>query len=317
MRIKSISIIIVNWNSGGQLSDVVSSIALYSNDFVKTVIIVDNGSTDDSLHLIEKKINLPFQLQIICNEDNKGFGSACNQGASLVSTEYLLFLNPDTRLFEKSLSVPLAYMENPDNRDVAIAGIQLLDEKNHISRSCARFPVLKVFVVQVLGLNHFSPLRHLNMHMTDWSHDETRFVDHVIGAFYFIRRGVFVHLGGFDDRFFVYLEDLDFSYRAKKDGWRSVYLSDAQAFHIGGGTSNQVKAKRLFYSLRSRLLYAFKHFSVVSAVVTLLATLFIEPISRSALALGRRSWSSLKETWQGYAMLWRWLPEWVFKGVTR
>lgn len=317
IRTKSISIVIVNWNSGKQLLDVVSSVALYANDSVKAVIIVDNGSSDNSLCLIAKKNNLPFELHIIRNVENVGFGVACNQGAALASTEYLLFLNPDTRLFEKSLSVPLAYMENPINKDVAVAGIQLIDEKNRIARSCARFPVLSMFVVQVLGLNHFLTLRHLNMHMTDWAHDETRFVDHVIGAFYFIRRKVFVQLGGFDERFFVYLEDLDLSFRAKENGWRSVYLADVQAFHVGGGTSNQVKARRMFYSLRSRILYAFKHFSVLGALVVLLATFLIEPISRSVLALARLSWSSFKETWQGYAMLWHWLPQWLFKGVTR
>jgi hypothetical protein len=78
-----------------------------------------------------------------------------------------------------------------------------------------------------------------------------------------------------------------------------------------------VKARRLFYSLRSRTLYAFKHFSLVGAVAVLLATLLLEPVSRSALAVTKGSFSGLKETWAAYAMLWRWLPQWIFKGVTR
>lgn len=132
-----------------------------------------------------------------------------------------------------------------------------------------------------------------------------------------VRRTTFESLGGFDERFFVYFEEVDFSYRARQAGWRSVYLADVQAFHAGGGTSNQVKARRLFYSLRSRLLYAAKHFSTAGTALVFLATLLLEPLSRSALALARRSWPALRETWQGYAMLWRWLPQWVFKGVTR
>jgi hypothetical protein len=96
-----------------------------------------------------------------------------------------------------------------------------------------------------------------------------------------------------------------------------MYLAEAQAFHAGGGTSNKVKARRLFYSLRSRLLYSFKHFDLGGAWVVLLATLLLEPVSRTLLAMSRGSWSSVKETWCGYAMLYRWLPQWVLRGVTR
>jgi len=303
MQLKSLSIVIVNWNSGRQLLDVVSSIALYNQDSVKTVIIVDNGSVDDSLLLINEEKNFPFQLKIIRNKDNRGFGAACNQGAALVTSEYLLFLNPDTRLFENSLSAPLAYMQNPSNLGVAVVGIQLIDEKNCIARSCARLPALKMFAAQALGLNHFPPLRHLNMHMTDWSHDETRSVDHVIGAFYLIRNSIFKSLGGFDERFFVYLEDLDLSLRVQQAGHQIVFLAEVQAFHAGGGTSRQIKARRLFYSLRSRLLYGFKHFSLTKAWMLLFITLTLEPWARLTLALLRGSWRDAVHTLQGYFLL--------------
>jgi len=153
--------------------------------------------------------------------------------------------------------------------------------------------------------------------MAEWDHGQTRYVDHVIGAFYLVRRETFNALGGFDERFFVYLEDLDFSLRARQAGWFSVYLVDARAFHAGGGTSRQVKASRLFYSLRSRLLYAFKHFNALAATAVLIATLVMEPLSRSALALARRSRPALNETWAAYGMLWRWVPHWVLRGRTR
>jgi len=153
--------------------------------------------------------------------------------------------------------------------------------------------------------------------MSEWAHDSTQKVDHVMGAFFLVRREVFEKLRGFDERFFVYLEDLDFSYRAKQAGWDSAYLADVQAFHYGGGTSNQVKARRLFYSLRSQLLYAFKHFHWLGALWVLLVMLVVEPVTRIFFAVIRRSWSSVKETLAGYAMLWKWLPDWIFKGVTR
>jgi GT2 family glycosyltransferase len=206
-------------------------------------------------------------------------------------------------------------MQNPINAKVAICGVQLIDELGHVSKSCSRLPTATGFFFNAVGLDRLFP--KLGHFMNEWGHDETREVDQVIGAFFLVRRSVFEALQGFDEQFFVYFEEVDFSRRAREAGWRSIYLANAQAFHAGGGTSNQIKAKRLFYSLRSRLLYSFKHFSFIGACMVLLTTLLIEPVSRSFLALVRRSWPTFKETWGGYLMLWKWLPEWVFKGKTR
>ena len=314
MRVQ-LSIIIVNWNASSQLADCIGSIAKYHSGFVSSVIIVDNASTDDSLLQVESIAHFQLQLQIIRNTENRGFAAACNQGAVLTNAEYLLFLNPDAALYADTLPKVMAYMQAPENAKVAICGVQLLDEAGHVSRSCARFPTALGFVSHAAGLSHLFP--RLGHFMAEWDHAQTRRVDQVIGAFFLVRREVFEALGGFDERFFVYFEEVDFSYRANKAGWLSHYLADAQAFHAGGGTSNQVKGRRLFYSLRSRLLYAFKHFSPSGAWAVLLTTLLLEPVSRSVLTLLRRSWPGLKETWAAYGMLWRWLPQWVFKGVTR
>ena len=310
-----LSIVIVNWNAGSQLTDVVASIAEYHHGLVEAVIIADNASTDDSLARVEALQDLPFKLLIIRNSENLGFGKACNLGARQANSDYLLFLNPDAALYANTLPKALAYMQDPANARVGICGVQLLDETSHVSRSCSRFPSPLGLVSQVVGLDRVFP--RLGQFMDDWDHHDVREVDHVIGAFFLVRRELFAALNGFDERFFVYSEDIDFSYRAYQAGWRSVYLADAQAFHAGGGTSRQVKARRLFYCLRSRLVYVFKHFSWVGAWGVLLAILLVEPFSRSALVLLRRSESGLKETWAAYGMLWRWLPQWVFTGVTR
>lgn len=300
-----ISIIIVNWNAGRQLVEAVASIAKCHHGLVSSVIIVDNGSTDGSLARIEATPNWPFQLHIVRNVDNLGFAAACNQGAALATGEYLLFLNPDTRLFESSLSVSLEFMRERKNQDVGVVGIQLLDEQDHIARSCARFPTAGTFVAQALGISRLPGLRHLNMHMLEWAHDKTRTVDHVIGAFYLIRSSLFESLGGFDERFFVYLEDLDLSLRAHQAGWRSVYLAEAQAFHAGGGTSRVVKARRLFYSLRSRLAYGFKHFAGWQAWCLVLITMGLEPITRTVFSLIGGGLADVRNTWHAYGMLLR------------
>jgi len=311
-----IDCIIVNWNSGCQLSDAIDSAIKYGAKCIKRVIVIDNYSSDDSVEVAKERSKyLEIDVDYIYNRDNAGFGAACNQGFSISRNEFVLLLNPDARLLDESIYTVLKFMKAPENKKVGICGVQLMNESGELSRSCSRFPNAWGFIAQAVGLVHLIPqLGHV---MSDWSHYQTREVDHVIGAFFLIRKSVIEQIGGFDERFFVYLEDLDFSYRAYKAGWASVYLTEAKAFHAGGGTSKQVKGIRLFYSLRSRLLYAFKHFGRVGALSVLLATLFLEPLTRSGYALLRGSWSSLMETWGGYATLYRWLPQWFFKGKTR
>ena len=296
-------IILVNWNTGTQLTEAITSIAQHHNGLVSSVVVVDNASTDASLARVEALTDFPFPLHIIRNLANRGFAAACNQGAALAGSEYLLFLNPDTRLFPRSLSVPLDFMRRPENADVGILGIQLVDEHNHIARSCARFPSSGIFMAQALGLNRLPGLRHLNTHMSEWPHDKNSAVDHVTGAFYLMRRSLFELLGGFDERFFVYLEDLDVSLRARQAGWRTVYLADAQAFHAGGGASRQVKANRLFYSVRSRLLYGFKHFASFKAWLLVGVTLLVEPLTRVLFSLMNGGMDDVRNTLKAYSML--------------
>jgi GT2 family glycosyltransferase len=307
----SIDVVIVNWNSGVQLNSCLYSVDQFGGDLVSEVVVVDNASTDGS----GIKFDNAAVINLVALGSNLGFGKACNLGAEQAQSEYLLFLNPDAALYEDTLTKALAFMRDPVNEEVGICGVQLLDESGSVARSCARFPSPLGFSLQAFGIDKIFPGGgHV---MAEWDHGQSRVVDQVIGAFFLVRRELFEALNGFDERFFVYFEEVDFSYRARQAGWKSVYLADAQAFHSGGGTSKQIKARRLFYSLRSRLLYAFKHFSWAGAWVVLLTTLLIEPVSRSVLAIARLSWSSWKETWSAYAMLWRWLPQWWFKGVTR
>lgn len=304
-------IIIVNWNAGTQLRECVDSVIQYGAPLSSRIIVVDNGSTDGSEAAIE---GLPH-VTLMRAGANLGFGKACNLGAAQADSEFLLFLNPDARLFPGSLAQSVDFMQRPQNAGVGICGVQLIDEDGHIARSCARFPGAPGMIAHATGIDRMIPA--LGHFMSEWDHAGTRPVDHVIGAFFLVRRAVFDALQGFDETFFVYLEDLDFSYRARQLGWSSVYFAGVQAFHAGGGSSRQVKAERLFYSLRSRILYAFKHFNPLAATAVLLATLLLEPVSRSALALARGSRATLSETWNAYGMLLRWLPDWVAKGATR
>ncbi len=298
-------IIIVNWNSGALLRNCLASVAEADKTGIEIerVIVVDNASTDDSIDGVSA-LGLP--LDIVCNRENRGFAAACNQGARGSEADYLLFLNPDTRLFADSLVVPIRFMEVPESHRYGICGIQLLDDTGAVARSCARFPTPGMFYVAMFGLDRVLPRQ--GHFMREWDHHGEKEVDHVVGAFFLVRRHLFNCLSGFDERFFVYYEDLDFSLRARQAGWRSYYLASARAYHKGGGTSDKAKAARLFYSLSSRLLYGFKHFPLPQAMLLAVATLTIEPMSRLVYAMLRGGLPAASETLAGYRMLYRALP---------
>ena len=296
-----IDIVIVNWNSGTQLSECISSVQKCCDDVVGSIVVIDNASTDASM----KSIDELASVTVIHAGGNLGFSAACNIGAAVGSCPYLLFLNPDTRVTAESLTAPLDFMAKSENSSVGICGIQLIDEDNKVSRTCARFPKFWRLALETLGVDKIFGMHHAGMQMREWSHANTQRVDQVMGAFFFVRRKLFEANGGFDERFFLYFDEVDFAYRAWSSGWQSWYLANARAFHNGGGTSKQVKAKRLFYLLRSRLLYSFKHFPRWQAWMLVALTALIEPITRLSWCLFRGDRSGVHHTILAYWILWR------------
>ena len=294
-----LDIVIVNWNSGGLLRRCVASIGHLScaNYTLDRVTVVDNASSDDSAGA------LGANVELVRNTNNPGFGRASNQGARLGTAELLLFLNPDITLEPDSLTTAVSRLN--DDPTIHAVGIRLLDDVGAAHRSCCRIPTVRMLLAHSLGLDRLPALARTGYTMREWAHDDTRFVDHVIGAFYLVRRDVFVSLGGFDERFFVYLEDLDLSMRIKGAGGRCLYLAESTAHHVGGGTTRAIKARRLFYSLRSRLQYTAKHHGWIGLTLVGASTLIVEPIVRLVAALLQRSWADVKAIAGAYALVYR------------
>lgn len=299
----SLDIVIVNWNSGHQLKTCLESFAEcdHTGLRISRVVVVDNGSGDGSAEGLHR-VGLP--LVVLRNPENRGFARACNQGAAESEAEYLLFLNPDTRLYADSLAAPIRFLEHAENRQVGICGIQALDDRGEVVRSCARFPTTRRFAILLLGLDRVAPRLFPGYFMREWDHADSRPVDQVCGAFYLVRRSLFGELGGFDERFFVYWEDMDFSLRASRAGYDSYYLADAKLYHRVGGISAQVKDRRLYYELRSRIGYVFKHFSFLSACLIACGTLCVEPVIRIGHATLRLAGNDVLHTLRAYRLLW-------------
>lgn len=297
-----LDVVIVNWNSGADLAGCLSSLARseLGRHALGRVVVVDNASTDGSL--ANALAAGPF-FERVQNSRNLGFAAACNRGAALGRAELLLFLNPDVVLGTHSLAHALDRMAAPQASRAAACGIQLLDERRHVSRTCARLPRARHFWWRALGLAGAWPERFAGQRMLEWDHLTSARVDQVMGAFFLVRRRVFEALGGFDERFFVYFEEVDFSLRLREAGYESLFLAEASAQHRGGGTTTD--GHRLFHSLRSRWLYGAKHFGRAERCSLAAATLVAEPLARLTRAAWRRSPAEARSVARAYGLLLR------------
>lgn len=263
MREMLCDIVIVNWNSSDLLFELVPQCLKLIG--VGSIIIVDNNSNKINQINLRSISELSDKIVIIENDKNLGFGAACNIGAREAREDFILFLNPDIQFID-NLTLHNSMLELIQ-AEASVLGVMQIDEHGEVHRSCARLPDLKMILGESSGLSRIFPKIFPSYFMSDWNHIDSRYVDHVIGSFYLIKRKNFIDIGGFDERFFVYYEDLDLSCRIIKSGGKIYYSSNNKVIHEGGGTSKNVKGTRIYYSQISRLKYSLKHFSKSASMV--------------------------------------------------
>ncbi|HEV2676087.1 MAG TPA: glycosyltransferase family 2 protein [Aliidongia sp.] len=298
-----IDVIIVNWNSGRHLADCLAALARNNGKgLIKSTIVVDNASSDDSL-AVETSPDLPLVVDRV--DENLGFGRGCNRGAALGDADFLLFLNPDARVRPGALEAGLSALQN--RRATGIVGLKLVDHAGETQESCSTFPTASAVLARALALDRLPWLSRFRAFLPKAACIESRAVDQVMGACWFMPRPLFQALGGFDERFFMYYEDADLALRAMQAGRGSWFEISGEVEHIGGGSSGAIPAKRLFYFLQSRFIFAKKHFGYGQYIVVLFATLAIEPWSRLVLAGWRQGSSGFRSVIAGYRLLWCYL----------
>ncbi len=280
-----------------------------SNYFLDKVTLIDN-TPENPPNLAPWRMRLP--IDYLESKVNLGFGKACNLAAEKSKSDYILFLNPDCFISPSAIETTISYLTKPAYTTTAVASVLLKSMTGEVQKTCARQPNLKMFINESLGFDRLGWSRNnphfFSHHMREWHHKESKFVDHVIGAFYLIRRSVFTSLNGFDERFFVYLEDLDLSLRVHQAGHQIYFLTNDYAIHKGGGSSESVKAFRLCLSLESKIKYADKHFPRWQKWLLTLVIFTFEFLLRIAYSIKTDpSRKSYHEILQAYKMLWlRW-----------
>jgi GT2 family glycosyltransferase len=232
-----LSIIIVNWNTSEITRNCLASVRAHAPHLDCETILVDNASADDSVERIRAEFP---EVRLIENTENLGFGRANNQAMRIARGRYFLLLNSDTLLIDGSLQRWVALLDREPA--IGITGCKLLFEDLRLQSSCSRFPSLRVAMLEELMLYKLLPRRLRGELLLGgyWAHDHERDVDCVWGAAMLVRREVFEQTGGFDERYFMYGEDLEWCMRARDRGWRVTFTPVARIVHLDHRSSEKL-----------------------------------------------------------------------------
>ena len=251
-----VSVVVVTYNSRSDIDACLAAIREKTRDATYEVIVVDNASRDGTVELAREQH--PWAT-VIARTANIGLSGALNEGVAASRGRFVMALNPDARLRDDVLSALAAYLREHD--DAGVVAPKILDDDGALQLSCRAFPTYAtaIFSRYSLATRVFPGNRFSRGYlMTDFTHDDVRDVDWVSGAAMMFPRAVFDRLGGWDDGFFMFNEDVDFCRRAHDAGLRVVYQPAVAVYHRIG-VSKRAPARITVERHRSMWRYYRKH----------------------------------------------------------
>jgi hypothetical protein len=258
MTAPDLSICIVNWNTREDLEQALASILHPDPGTGIQVVVVDNASDDGSADMVCGRFPT---VTLVESRENLGFARGYNRAASESRGRHLLILNPDTLVHRGALAKLTAYLDA--HPEAGAIGPRLLNTDGSLQFSCRRFPtpLAALFRNTILG-RLVGPDRFTRDYlMSDWDHSSPRAVDWISGAAMGIRREVWEKVGGFDEGFFMYAEDMDWCLRARQAGYEVHYVPDAVITHRIGRSSDQRPVAMLIQFHRSMARFYRKHYA--------------------------------------------------------
>jgi GT2 family glycosyltransferase/lipopolysaccharide/colanic/teichoic acid biosynthesis glycosyltransferase len=253
-----ISVIIVNYNVRDFLHSALVSIFKALKGIKGEVFVVDNASDDGSSEMVRQSFP---RVRLIENSSNVGYAKANNQALVRARGKYLLLINPDTVVQEGTFRTLIKFLEN--NSDVGMVGCKILNPDGTLQLACRRsFPTPWTALTKVLGLGSLFPSSRLfaKYNLTYLNPDENYEVDAVSGSFMMVRKEVYAHIGGLDETFFMYGEDIDWCYRVQQAGWKVFYVSDTQIIHYKGESTRRSDIDELQLFYQAMQLFVRKHY---------------------------------------------------------
>jgi len=285
-----LSVIIVNFNVKYFLEQAIKSVLLSAKDHNVEVIVVDNQSHDGSTDMVLERFP---QVRLIANDSNPGFSVANNQGLAIAKGKYVLFLNPDTIMAEDTIPKCLSYMDQ--HLDCGALGVRMVDGAGQFLPESKRgLPTPGVALSKMLRLHYLFPrsatFNHYYMgHIEEF---QTAPVEVLTGAFMWVRKSILDTIGGFDETFFMYGEDIDLSYRIQQTGSSIIYFPETSIIHYKGESTKKGSLNYVRHFYNAMLIFSNKHFkSSYSALLRVI--LFLGVYFGAFMAIANRVFKNL------------------------
>ena len=253
-----LSVIIVNYNVKFFLEQCLLSVQKAMRSMSGEILVVDNASKDGSRTYLQDKFP---DVRFFWNDENIGFAKANNLALKAAQGNYILFLNPDTIVPEDCFEKCIAFMQL--HPEAGALGVQMLDGSGRfLPESKRAFPSLFPALFRLSGLSRLFPKSSLlnRYHLGHLDQNKNHPVDVLAGAFMLARKEVLSNTGSFDERFFMYAEDIDLSYRIRKAGYKNYYFSECSIIHFKGESTHKASLNyvKMFYHAMS--LFVDKHY---------------------------------------------------------
>jgi GT2 family glycosyltransferase len=290
--VKRISVIVVSWNTRELLKGCLNSIRASGESSVPEIIVVDNASSDGSANMVAEEFP---EVTVIRSKENLGFARGNNLGIERASGSWLALVNSDVVVHPGCLEQLANYLET--HSEVGLTGPGVIGRDGRLQPTYRQLPTIWSIACRSLALDSvFSRLS--NRRQKHGMHVQPFEVEVLSGCFWVARREAVEQVGGLDERFFFYAEDLDWCKRFGDAGWKVVFVPTATATHLGGGSSAAAPFRYSIELLRANLAYWQKHSGVSGLVFFYLASV-VHHITRLLMrgvetALGKGSESAYK-----------------------
>jgi len=252
----SIAAIVVTWNAQAYAIECLESLRNNSTGLQLQTIVVDNASTDGTPEVIHTKFP---EVQLVRAAANLGFSRANNLGIKLCDADYVCFINSDVVVPLRCLEAIVDYMEQ--NPSVGMLGPKMIAPNGDVGDSVMRLPTIWNTLCCAMAFHRlFKRSKWFGGYMmAGFPYDSTTDVEVLTGWFWMVRKAALEQVGGLDEQFFMYGEDIDWSHRFRKAGWRVVFYADAWALHYGAASSSAAPARFYVEMRRANLQYFRKH----------------------------------------------------------
>lgn len=258
MLVPDLSICTVSWNTRRDLERALESVVNSDAGVEVEVVVLDNGSGDGSGEMVRERFP---GVKLVESEENTGYARGYNRAAREARGRHLLMLNPDTVVRPGALKRMVEFLDS--EAKAGAAGPRLLNSDGSLQFSCRRFPRPLAAMFRNTPLGRMAPGNRFTREylMGEWEHERVREVDWISGAAMCIRREAWEEVGGFDEGYFMYAEDVDWCLRARAAGWGVYYVPEAVIVHRIGASSDQRPVAMVVEFHRSMARFYGKHYA--------------------------------------------------------